>query len=63
LRAECCGGLEFLGVRLDAARNEAAGEDRLVSADDAPVSVFALATNEELVVARRVYGACTARAA
>ncbi len=55
LRSACCAGLEFLGVRLEAARNEGGSGDRLVSADDSPVAVVALATNEELIVARRAY--------
>jgi acetate kinase len=55
LRARCCAGLEFLGIKLDAARNEHGAGDRLVSADDSAVAVLALATNEELVVARRAY--------
>jgi len=55
LRSECCRNLEFLGVRLDAAANENGSGDRLVSPPDAPVKIFALATNEELVVARRAY--------
>ena len=55
LRAACLEGLEFLGVKLDAARNEAGGGDRLVSAEDSAVAVLALTTNEELTVARRAY--------
>jgi acetate kinase len=55
LRSACCAGLEFLGVRLDAARNETSKGDRVVSADDSKVTVLALATNEELIVARRAY--------
>ena len=55
LRAACCDGLGFLGIRLDAARNESGSGDRLVSADDSAVAVLALATNEELIVARRAY--------
>lgn len=55
LRSACCAGLEFLGVKLDPARNEQGDGDRLVSADGAPVAVVALATNEELIVARRAY--------
>jgi acetate kinase len=55
LRAACCAGLEFLGIRIDPARNEAESGDRLVSADGAGVAVWALSTNEELVVARRAY--------
>jgi acetate kinase len=55
LRAACCAGLEFLGVTLDAARNEKGTGDRLVSADASRVAVLAMATNEELIVARRAY--------
>ncbi|MBI1790368.1 MAG: hypothetical protein HYR60_22785 [Acidobacteria bacterium] len=55
LRAECCRGLEFLGVSLDPSRNEAGSGDRVVSSDSSPVTVLALATNEELIVARRAY--------
>lgn len=53
LRAACCAGLEFLGIALDAELNEHAGGDRMVSSG--PVAVLALATNEELIVARRAY--------
>jgi acetate kinase len=55
LRAECCRGLEFLGIRLDAARNENGAGDCVVSADDSGVAVVVLATDEELIVARRAY--------
>ncbi len=55
LRAACCEGLGFLGIRLDPARNRTGAGDRLVSADDSTVAVLALATNEELIVARRAY--------
>jgi acetate kinase len=54
LRERCCAGLEFLGVRVDPARNAGEG-DRVVSPEGAPVAVLALATNEELVVARRAH--------
>lgn len=53
LRARCVEGLEFLGVRLDAARNERGEGDRVLSPPGAAVALLALATNEELVVARR----------
>ncbi len=55
LRSACVSGLEFLGLRLDPERNERGQRDRVVSSDDSRVAVFALATNEELVVARRAY--------
>jgi acetate kinase len=55
LRSECLSGLEFLGVKLDAAKNGDASGDRVISADDSRVAVLALATNEELIVARRAF--------
>jgi acetate kinase len=63
LRAACCAGLEFLGIELDAEANEKQSGDREVSARSSRVSVIALATNEELVVARRAYRCLTDRAA
>ncbi len=55
LREACCGGLEFLGLRLDTARNREGTGDRVVSSDGSPVTVLALATNEELIVARETW--------
>jgi acetate kinase len=60
LRAACCQGLEFLGIALDAELNERGSGDRLVS--NGLVAVMALATNEELVVARRAFQLLTAAA-
>jgi acetate kinase len=54
LREQCCQGLEFLGIELDAAKNAGDG-DRVVSREGSTVTVLALSTNEELVVARRAY--------
>lgn len=62
LRALCVRGLEFLGVRLDAEANEKGAGDRLLSPEGAPVAVLALATNEEVVVARRAYACLTGAA-
>jgi len=55
LRHACCRGLEHLGVRLDAHENENGTGDRLLSSPNSRVKVVALATNEELIVARRAY--------
>ena len=57
LRAACCQGLEFLGVSLDPESNAHACGDRIVS--NGPVAVVALATNEELIVARRAFRTLT----
>jgi acetate kinase len=55
LRAACCHGLGFLGIELDRELNEKGAGDRAVSTPNSKVTVFALATNEELIVARRAY--------
>jgi acetate kinase len=52
--------LEFLGIRLDAGRNQNGNGDRLVSETGSPVAVLILSTNEELIVARRAYRRLTA---
>ena len=53
VRAGACQGLEFLGVRLDGEKNASAacGED--ISVPGSPVRIYVVATNEELVVARK----------
>jgi acetate kinase len=55
LRAACCRGLEFLGVELDSERNAAGLIDQLVSKESSRVAVAPVATNEELIVARRAW--------
>ena len=51
----CCDGLQFLGIELDEAKNASGSGDRAVSAAGSRVSVWAIATNEELVIARRAF--------
>lgn len=51
VRAESCKGLEFLGVNIDSERNNSAEKEKLISADSSKIKVFALPTNEELVIA------------
>jgi len=58
LRAACCQGLEFLGIQLDPESNVHGSGDRLVSSGR--VAVVVLATNEELIVARRAFQLLTA---
>ena len=55
IRAAICSELDRLGILLDTAKNEAAqAEETVISADDSPVKVMVIPTNEELVVAREV---------
>jgi acetate kinase len=51
----------LLGIELDESRNRQGSGDREVSPDGSAVRVLTLATNEELVVARRVYRCLTSR--
>jgi acetate kinase len=54
-RARALHGLEALGIVLDPERNVAAGSSaRRISADDSPVEVLVVPTNEELAIARQV---------
>lgn len=55
LRKRSCEGLEFLGIKLHETSNESGRGDRVVSSADSRVAVLALATNEELIVARRAF--------
>ncbi len=58
LRARACGGLEALGIRLDAEANAAASsEERAVSTPDSPIQVLVIPTNEELQIAREALAA------
>jgi acetate kinase len=52
VRAEICTGLEFLGVRLDPARN--ARNEPIISTEDSNVRVRIIRTDEEMVIARAV---------
>jgi acetate kinase len=45
-------GFEWAGIRLDAERNATRGTT-IVSADDSPVAVLVIPTNEELEIARQ----------
>lgn len=53
IRERSCEDLEFLGIELDQGRNEdAVGVEALISKDKSKVKVFAIPTNEELVIAQ-----------
>ena len=51
-RAGICKNLEFLGVKLDEAKNEIRGEEVEISSADSKIKVYVIPTNEELVIAR-----------
>ncbi|HYN78839.1 MAG TPA: acetate kinase [Lamprocystis sp. (in: g-proteobacteria)] len=53
VRAGACGGLERLGIELDAAANRSADRgERAISTTTSPVQVLVIPTNEELQIAR-----------
>ena len=54
VRARSLAGLEFMGLRLDPAKNAAAmgGKEADISAADATVRTLVIPTNEELIIAR-----------
>ena len=58
VRAGVCEGLEWFGVRVDGARNQArSGQPRAVSTDDSTVAVLVVPTNEELEIAEQTLAA------
>ena len=58
-RQQVCAGLEFLGVKLDADRNNVRGEVTEISAADSKVKVFLIPTNEELAIAQDTLRLCS----
>ncbi len=53
VRARICDGLDFLGIRLDSARN--ATHAPIISPDGSPVAVRVMPTDEDLMIARHTY--------
>ena len=53
VRALSLEGLEFLGVKLDGFKNRMAIAGMDISMEDAPVRVFTVHTDEEIIVARK----------
>ncbi len=54
LRSSACSGLDFMGVKLDPAKNEAKPVDADIAATDSPTRVLVVHTQEELMIAREV---------
>jgi acetate kinase len=53
VRQRICRGLEFMGIRLDASRNDAGAP--VISSAGGPVTVRVMKTDEELMIARHTY--------
>ncbi|HDK25911.1 MAG TPA: acetate kinase, partial [Candidatus Atribacteria bacterium] len=46
-RAEVCGGLEFLGIKIDLEKNRIRGQEAIISTNNSIVKVMVIPTNEE----------------
>ncbi|MCL1798545.1 MAG: acetate kinase [Eggerthellaceae bacterium] len=55
MREKILEGLEGLGIVLDAGKNALRGGERFISADDSPVKVMVIPTNEEYMIARDTF--------
>lgn len=51
-RLNCASSLEYLGIKVDPAKNKVRGGEVEISTEDSRVKVFVIATNEELAIAR-----------
>ena len=60
IRDRICNGLEYLGTRIDPARNKVRGKAAEISAEGSKVKIFVIPTNEELVIARDTKAICGA---
>ena len=58
MRANICAGLEYMGVKVDAEKNNTRGKEAEISADDSKVKVFVIPTNEELMIAMDTAALC-----
>ena len=55
MRELICEGLDSLGIIIDPEKNNVRGKETVISADDSPVTVLLIPTNEELMIARDTY--------
>ncbi len=52
MREKICDGLDNLGIKLDVAKNDIRGEEKVISTDDSKVEILLIPTDEELMIAR-----------
>ena len=50
-RMAIASGLEYMGVKMDAEKNNTRGKEAVISADDSKVTVMVIPTDEELMIA------------
>ena len=53
-RMAIASGLEYMGVKMDAEKNNTRGKEAVVSAADSKVKVMVIPTDEELMIASRI---------
>ena len=58
IRDQICNGLEFLGTRIDPAKNAVRGKEQEISVEGSKVKLFVIPTNEELMIARDTKTIC-----
>ncbi|MGI6285168.1 Acetate kinase [Moorella humiferrea] len=51
-REAICRDMDYLGIKIDAAKNQVRGQEREITAPGARVRTFVIPTNEELMIAR-----------
>ena len=61
IRSRSCENMEWAGLELDAAKNDAARGESQIRSDSSRVAIWTLPTNEELVVARQTAKAVLAK--
>jgi acetate kinase len=54
-RAKICENLEYLGIKIDANKNNSRGKEVIITTDDSQVKVMVVPTNEELVIAQDTF--------
>ena len=52
VREVACAGMDYIGLKIDKARNQSPEREKVISADDSKVTVLVVPTNEELMIAR-----------
>lgn len=50
-RYQVCADLEYMGIKIDPEKNKVRGEEMIISADDSPVKVVVVPTDEEFMIA------------
>ncbi|MDO5724986.1 MAG: acetate kinase [Tissierellia bacterium] len=52
MRESICKSLEHMGIKIDPEKNNVRGKECIVSADDSPIKILVIPTNEELMIAK-----------